>query len=469
MDPVCRIRDVVDACADCDICRDLMKSSCLFFSELYKLIDEEMDSGKKIASNDLRNLVELCNFCALCPCYNIRSEIVMAKTEFIDRDGLKFNIRVLEDVEPMGKLCGAIPHLVNFLLQGKVAGSVIKAVAGIHTDRKMPEVPGESFPAWADKHMLSTKTRKPQKRKVAYFAGCSGRHFFSDVPKAVVNVFQHNGIECYYPEQQCCGMPPMLEGDRKLTLKFSESTVERLAEAIDDGYDIVCSCPTCGFMLKNVLKEGAYYSPEYQASVGGDDACIKIPAEPDSTAPEEKKFSVLKKSIYGNLFKDDGLFSSISPLKRIKVAENTFDLGEYLRDLHRTGELETTFGPVPARTAYYPPCHLREQNIGRPYLDLLGLIPGISIDSIENPFYCCGIAGIMGFKREFHAPSIKIGNRLISKIKELNPEKLITDCLGCRLQFYQLTSYKVLHPVEIMEESYAAYGSQDKKTSAQGQ
>lgn len=61
----------------------------------------------------------------------------------------------------------------------------------------------------------------------------------------------------------------MLEGDRKLTLKFSEYTVERLAEAIDDGYDIVCSCPTCGFMLKNVLKAGAYYSPEYQASVEG--------------------------------------------------------------------------------------------------------------------------------------------------------------------------------------------------------
>lgn len=64
-------------------------------------------------------------------------------------------------------------------------------------------------------------------------------------------------------------MPPMLEGDRKLTLKFSEYTVERLVEAIDDGYDIVCSCPTCGFMLKNFLKAGAYYSPEYQASVGG--------------------------------------------------------------------------------------------------------------------------------------------------------------------------------------------------------
>ncbi len=42
-------------------------------------------------------------------------------------------------------------------------------------------------------------------------------------------------------------------------------------------------------------------------------------------------------------FKDDGYFSSINPLKRILVAENTYDLGEYLVNLHQSGELKTSF------------------------------------------------------------------------------------------------------------------------------
>ena len=50
----------------------------------------------------------------------------------------------------------------------------------------------------------------------------------------------------------------------------------------------------------------------------------------------------------------------------------------------------------------------------------------------------------------------RMGNGLIEKIKTINPEMLITDCLSCRLQFNQLTSYKVLHPLEILKQSYTA-------------
>jgi glycerol-3-phosphate dehydrogenase subunit C len=64
------------------------------------------------------------------------------------------------------------------------------------------------------------------------------------------------------------------------------------------------------------------------------------------------------------------------------------------------------------------------------------------------------MAGIMGFKRDFHETSIHLGNRLMNKIKGLAPERLITDCLSCRLQFNQLLPYKVQHPVELIREAY---------------
>jgi glycerol-3-phosphate dehydrogenase subunit C len=453
--PEKKARKVVDECADCDVCRFLMDSDCLMFPELYRLYDKEMETGEKITSGDLRHLVDLCNFCALCPCPPVRAKLIEAKTRFIDRDGLKFGVRTLEDVERVARICGAIPQLTNKLLRGIATGDLIKKATGVHPARQIPFFPEESFPQWAKSQGLNTRPKKTRSRKVAYFAGCTANYLFPEVPRAAIEVFQHNGIEVFYPDQKCCGMPSMLEGDRQLTLEFVRHNTDTLAAAVASGYDIVCSCPTCGFMLRNVLKEGAYYSEEYQASVGADGAYLKIPTSGASANPGGKKFNVLKKSMFQDILKDEGYFSDIDPMKRIMVAENTYDLGEYLLDLHRAGELKTNFGELFGRMVYYPPCHLREQNIGRPYQELLSLLPGIDLEPVDGSLYCCGMAGIMGFKRDFHETSVHLGRRLIDKIKGLNPDWLITDCLSCRLQFNQLLPYKVIHPVELLKEVYS--------------
>ena len=448
-------RQVLDACADCDVCRFLMDTSCLFFPELYRLYDREMEDRKQITSDDLRRLVDLCNFCGQCSCPNIRAGIIEAKTQFIERDGLKFGVRTIEDVERVAKLCGAFPALTNALFRAKPTGNLLKTALGIHPSRRMPRFPQGSFPDWARKHNLTIKKGNKSASKVAYFAGCTGKVLFPEVPKAVVEVFQHNEFEVYFPEQKCCGMAPLLEGDRELTLEFVRFNVERLAEVVEEGYDVVCSCPTCGYLFKTVLGEGAYFSKEYQEAAGGDEKEIKVPDRKGLGEQEGRKFTSLSKIVYQGILKDDGYFSSISPLKRIKVAEHTYDLGEYLAYLHRKGALATDFRPVPGRLAYYPPCHLREQEIGTPYVDLLRLIPGINLETIEGRFYCCGLGGIMGFKQEFHENSVQLGGDLMKKIREMNPERLVTDCLSCRMQFHQLSPVEVVHPIEILLESYA--------------
>ena len=85
------------------------------------------------------------------------------------------------------------------------------------------------------------------------------------------------------------------------------------------------------------------------------------------------------------------------------------------------------------------------------------LVPGATLDKIDGPFYCCGIAGIMGFKQDFHDVSVAMGSRLMEKVKALDPERLVSDCLSCRIQFNQLVPHKVFHPVEILRESYASF------------
>jgi glycerol-3-phosphate dehydrogenase subunit C len=444
---------IVEWCSGCECCRTLMDdTSCLVFAELFRLSDREREMGTKATSQELRALIDLCNFCGICPCTSVRIDMRESKDAFIERDGLKPAIHILEDVQRVSDICGAYPRLANLLLQKEPSATLLKRIAGVHPERTIPKFPEESFIDWAKGRGIDKK-RGGKEKKVAYFAGCTAQFLFPQVAKAAVEVLEHNGIEVYYPEQKCCGMPPMLEGDRRFTFELAAFNLQQLGETVDAGYDIVCSCPTCGYTLKNLLTEGTYFSAGcgYIGEAEIDSAGLR------ATDSRRKKLASASKLADDGLLLDEGYFASLDVQQRIKVASRTYDLGEYLRDLHRSGKFKTDLGPAPERMAYYPPCHLREQKIGEPWWDLLGLVPEISIQKAGDSSDCCGIAGIMGFKREFYDVSVAMGSRLMEKIRTINPERLLSDCLSCRIQFNQLLSYKVSHPVEILREAYSAY------------
>jgi len=60
-------------------------------------------------------------------------------------------------------------------------------------------------------------------------------------------------------------------------------------------------------------------------------------------------------------------------------------------------------------------------------------------------------------------------SRLKAKIRQFSPEKLLTDCLSCWIQFNQITPYAVYHPIEIIEASYDTYGKNSAKEVASKQ
>jgi glycerol-3-phosphate dehydrogenase subunit C len=408
-----RLRARIDKCRRCEACNDLVGMSCLVFPEMFRLTEVEWKTGAEITTGQLRQLVNRCNFCAVCPCADIRAALLNAKIEYTHRYGLEFGARVLERVEPIGEVGGKIPRLSNTLLKSRTVRSWLNRAIGIHRDRRIPLFPDEGFPDWLRTRWEGRRPNRAYKGKVAYFAGCTARYFFPEVAGAAVQVLEHNGIEVMVPEQHCCGLPALLEGDRPLALNYARRNMACLAEAVEAGYAIVCSCPTCGYLLKKIWRSGADLA----------------------------------------LWKDEDAFSALSPEKRARISENTYDLGEYLLRLHRRGELDLALSPVKIKVAYYPPCHLREQRLGLPYQDLLGLIPGVSLEAITGDT-CCGNGGIMGLKKEFHPWSIRIGSRLMARLRSLNPEVVATDCLSCRMQFNQLTPYPVVHPIQLILRAY---------------
>ncbi len=445
--PEALIRKVAEGCADCDECRYHIDTVCRFFPELYRLYDR----GEPISDAELRDLVDLCNFCGLCPCPDVRRDLMLAKTGIARRDGLPIGVRLLQDVGRIGRVCGSLPRLTNRLTGNRPVGALIRRAAGIHPDRRLPAFPDRPFPAGGP----TAESLDDSKPKVAYFVGCTGRYLFPDVPTAATGLLQQLGATVRIIEPACCGMPPLLEGDRRLALRLAEETLDQLRRAVDDGFEIVCSCPTCGYMLKQVIPEGAWYAPAVQDRIGGDPDHLKVPVNLRPGPDGERAYRLLKRSIYGKILKDDGYFSTLDPVTRIAVAERTHDLGEYLAgaagaDFPPAADTPDQPAPDGGRVVYFPPCHLREQEIGTPYAGLLARIPGLSVETVPGSFYCCGMAGIMGFKASFHRASLEMGAPLMATINRMAPDLIATDCLSCRLQLNHKSSTPVYHPVELL-------------------
>lgn len=442
------LRSVLDGCADCDTCRYLMDESCLLFPELYRLYDKEQQAGVPVHQGELRRMADLCTCCGLCPCPNIPADVIQGKTAYVHGEGLPLDIRLLADVQRALRLAGTAPGIINRILSMAPLQRLAKKMAGIHPRRSLPQIAARSFFAWAHQKGLD---REPAKLPgAAYFAGCTAGYLFPEVARATVAVLEKNGVSVYVPPQQCCGMPTLLEGDADTTLARVRSNLKTLLQAVHAGYDLVCSCPTCGFLMKILLKANAYYAPAYQQSINAGEDHIVIP---DRTA---NGYVHLKRSIYDKILKDDGYFSAINPLDRIALSNRIRDLGEYLHRLQQANRLNTRFGRLEGRMALYTPCHQREQEIGRPYQDLLARIPGLIVQPVGNTMDCCGMGGSLGFKKNFHDASLNLGRPLMQKIRAADPDAIITECLSCRLQFQHMLPYPVFHPLEIIDRSYKA-------------
>ena len=443
------IRGVVDACADCDICRFLMEDSCLFFPELYRLHDREKEQGLTPSDEALDRLADMCTLCGLCPCANIRTDIVRSKAARVRERGLPLGLRMLADVQGVGRLGSCFPKLINTALRVGPAAKAAKRAAGISQKRDLPALPPEDFFSWAEKN---NQTRKPDRLPaVAYFAGCTAGYLFPEVAKAAVKILEKNGLPVYVPPQQCCGMPTLLEGMEPLTHTRVQKNLDSLLAAVDAGFDLVSACPTCGFFMKVLLREGAHYSEAYQQAAGAGADEIRLPG----TGRNKGGHTFLHKSIYGKILMDNPSFAGIDPLARIRLSEALLDMGAYLERMHREARFDTNLGRMARRMVYFAPCHQREQNIGSPYETLLALVPDLELRRIGASMDCCGMGGSLGFKASFHDASVRLGRPLAEKIRAASPEAIVTDCLSCRLQFRQLLpSVPVFHPLEIIASAY---------------
>jgi Fe-S oxidoreductase len=244
-----------------------------------------------------------------------------------------------------------------------------------------------------------TRPVSTARRKVLYFVDIYANWFDVQLAEAFLAVMEHNGARVYvHPQQQSSGMHLLSLGVIDRARRMAARNVARLAEAVRQGYTVVCTEPSAALALRH----------EYPQLLGTPDAQL--------------------------------------------VADNTSEACTYLWELHRKGNLELDLQPLNATVGYHLPCHLRALEVGTPGENLLRLVPGLTVRRIEKG--CSGMAGLYGLKRENYRASLRAGWGLISALRSPTLQAGTTECSTCKMQMEQGTTKPTLHPIKLLALAY---------------
>ena len=166
---------------------------------------------------------------------------------------------------------------------------------------------------------------------------------------------------------------------------------------------------------------------------------------------------------YGALLKDDPDWRERAAAFAVRVR----DVTELLADAGpRRG------GTVELSAAYDPPCHLLHgQGVDEPVHAVLEAVPGLEVRPVPNGDRCCGGAGIYGLTQGALADTI--AQEKVAAVLSTGADVVLTGNPGCMMQIgggllLADADMGVVHPVELLDESYRRGGIYGPGPGSQG-
>ncbi len=300
----------------------------------------------------------------------------------------------------LGRLAQPVAPIANAILNNRLVRIVTESVLGIAREAPLPSFSRLRFSKWFHGRPKTVSA----KRQVVFFHGCSTEYYEPRVGQAAVAVLEANGIEVIVPPQGCCGLPLLSNGEFDAARDYHASNISSLLAYAKQGIPIIGTSTSCTLTLKEEAPELLDYY--------GEDAQL--------------------------------------------LAAHTYDFHEYLLELLEQGELLMPRRPIPLTLAYHAPCQYRAHRIGRPSLEIMGLIPELNI--IESQAACCGIAGTYGYKREKYQIGMDVGRPLFEFVNSVGGSVAVCDSETCRWQITHATGIETVHPVELLAAAYGYTG-----------
>ncbi len=312
--------------------------------------------------------------------------------------GIKINDKFLSNTDMTGKLGSIFGPFINFMNNLSIARWFLGKFIGISSRRILPKFQTNTFEKWFNSRP------NPQiefSEKVVIFGTCFTNSHDVELGKAAVEILEHNGIECVYPKQQCCGAPYLSPGDFDGFEIQAKPNIDEMYKWVSEGYKIIVTGPpTCSLTLKK----------EY----------------PDYLGLNEK----------------------------VKlISENTYDISEYLVYLNKKDKLKKDFTDEIGTVNYHVSCHLKAQQMGFKGRDILRLVPDTKVNLINR---CSGMDGGWGMKSEFFDESMKVAERCLNDMNQKDHDVSCSDCSLASHQLMQASGGKIKpsHPIIELHKAY---------------
>ena len=352
-----------------------------------------------------RKVVESCFNCRQCQIecpseVNIPHAVTEARAHFFRQHGHTRTSWLLSRVHTYAGIVSRFSFPGNQLLRSRLIRKMLQRFIGLAADRRLPAFARRAF-LDSPRVLREDNSGAPGSSRptVVYFVDYFSNHHDTELAEAFVRVLEHNGFRVFIPRgQTISGMNMVSVADLPAARSVAEQNLRELAEPAREGYPILCTEPSAALCL----------TQDYPRITDDEDAQI--------------------------------------------VAARTMDAGSFLLNLHREGKLRTDFTPLSLRVAWHTPCHIRALTRTAAMLELLKLIPRLTVLEIEKG--CTGMAGTFGLAAEHFAQSLQIGQELVSTMETIDADAGVTDCSSCRMQMEQRAEIPTLHPIKLLALSY---------------
>ena len=241
---------------------------------------------------------------------------------------------------------------------------------------------------------------------VAVLEGCVMDGLYADTNAATARTLTVNGYTCAAADgQACCGALHAHAGDLDSARRMAKRNIAAFERS---GADLVASnAAGCGAMLKE----------------------------------------------YGRLLADEPQWVE----RAQRISAKSRDVSELLA---AAGPMQG--GRLDLRVTYAAPCHLiHAQRLSAPPLTVLAAIPGLTLVPLTDSDQCCGAAGIYNLLEP--GTSAAVLEPKLANIANTKADLVATGNPGCLMQIgaglrREGSDTRVIHPVDLLDASYAARG-----------
>ncbi len=408
---------VFDICHGCRRCVSL----CNAFPTLFDLVDAgqsgEVDGIAKDSFGKVVDQCYLCDLCYMTKCpyvpphpWNVDFPHLMLRAKALKfRKGeVSARDRILSSTDKLGFFAGIpiVTKTVNAINSRPAARAVMEKVLGVDRKAWMPQFAERKFGPAASKSLaLTPRDGERTPGQVAVFATCFINYNEPQIGHDLLKILDHNEISYVLAEKQaCCGMPKLELGDLESVDRLKKTNIPTLAALARAGYAILTPIPSCTLMFKQELP-------------------LMYPGDED--------------------------------VEVVRAA--MFDPFEYLVARSKDGLLKSDFTVELGKVSYHVPCHGRVQKIGRKTEELLRMIPGTQLTTVER---CSGHAGTWGVKKAHHDMAMKIGRPVFKAMGAPNPDYISSDCqlaghhIEQGMRETEVHAAKLAHPLTLVRIAY---------------